>query len=157
MQPSMNLTFVDNSGEKSTVRFPIVDVTTANIETMKAQSFFPIAQSIAKAIADISLCTPIKSQISLDPALYPDTRPESMYAQRELGLLVEMQDVVTSKRSHFTVPGVDWEAIGLPGSDRVDETAAGWTELVTRVELYVQSEDGNAVTVTGGRLVGRNR
>jgi hypothetical protein len=113
MQPSMNLTFEDNSGEKSTVRFPIVDVTTANIETMKAQSFFTTVQTIAKAIADVSLCTPIKSQISLDPALYPDTRPESMYAQRELGLLVELQDEVTAKRSHFTIPGVDWEAVGL--------------------------------------------
>jgi len=155
MQPSMSFTLLDNSRETSTIRIPLVAVTTLNMETMKAQSLPATEQSIAQAIADLTLCTITKTQISLEPAIYAEAVPSDMNAQRELRLMVEMQDNVNGKKSHFTIPGVDWPNIGIATTDLVDTTKAAWIELKTRLELYARSEDGNAITVTGGRLVGR--
>lgn len=155
MQPSMSFTLLDNSNEKSTIHIPLVAVTTLNMETMKAQSLPATEQSIAQAIADLTLCTITKSQVSLEPAVYAETVPSDMSAQRELRLMVQMQDNVNGKKSHFTIPGVDWPSVGITGTDLVDQTNALWVELKTRLELYARSEDGNAITVIGGRLVGR--
>jgi hypothetical protein len=66
-------------------------------------------------------------------------------------------DGVNGRKSHFTVPGPDLDALTIfAGTDLVDlEDASVMADLVTSVEAGALSADGNAVTVTRAVIVGR--
>lgn len=87
-----------------------------------------------------------------------DSRPASALAQREFGLRVFYEDVVTGDKGNFTVPAVDIAVLTIEGGgDKVTLQDAGpMAALVTDVENLVRSKAGNAITVTGAFIVGRN-
>jgi len=86
-----------------------------------------------------------------------DTVPSDNFAQREIGLRVFLTDDVNGRKSHFTIPGPDLEALTiLDGTDFVDLADAGiMATLVAAVEADAQSVDGNAVSVQRAVIVGR--
>lgn len=142
-------TLLDNSGEKTTVSFAILSQTTGT-------DFSSKSQVLEDAFALVTLGT--RSQSTTSRA-YPGSSalPVSVYAQREIKLLVQMQDVVTGKLSSLTIGTFDPTAVTIaPGSDVVDITAGNAATLVSAIEDFVASPAGNTVVVTGMRLVGRN-
>lgn len=153
----VSLTFLDASGEKSTVTYYTAALDAGNIAAIENNADFAVAATLAANIASCSLCTPISSQIADEVAKAAQTPPGSNYAQREIGLLVTYSDTVTGKTYHMTIPGPDWANMGLAGSDQVDPADAAWLAFVADFEAGAVSPDGNAITVAGGRLVGRNR
>lgn len=157
MASKVGLTFLDESGEKSRVEYTIADVGAGNVAGIIDNAQFSTAGSLAALFASLSLCTPIQSEVTASVVKSPQTSPGSNFAQREIGLMVSYTDNVTGKMFRVTIPGPDWANIGLAGSDQVNPEAAQWTAFKTKFEADVKSPDGNAVTISGGRLVGRNR
>lgn len=151
------LSFLDASGETGRVAYSIPDVTAANLAASLDQSVFATAGGLAAAIASLSLCTPVGTELVANNDKLTPTPPGSLYAQREIGLMVSYADNVNAKKYRITIPGPDWANIGLAGSDQIDPNDAAWTAFKTAFETHAVSPDGNAVTVTGGQLVGRNR
>lgn len=153
----VHLTFLDESGEKSSVDYyvPAVDAGTiaAKLDDANPQT----AGSTSILMSGLSLCTCIAESLSAADNKFAQTPPGNLFAQREIGLMVSYTDTVTGKNYRLTIPGPDWANIGLSGTDTVDPNDAEWTAFVAQFELKAVSPDGNAVTVTGGRLVGRNR
>ena len=75
-------------------------------------------------------------------------------AQRELKWLVSFVDAVNGRGGNFTVPTADPAQLGADGEQMA--TGALRTAVVDAVEDYVLSVNGNAVTVTSIKLVGRS-
>jgi len=146
---------LDASGELSRVEL--------NITTLSAGNFAAVTGAVnatgalAGAIEGLTLCTLANCDIVAERVATGDPAPVSMYAQREIGLLVSYQDATTGKKYRMTIPGPDWATIGQAGSDQVNPSVQAWTDFVTAFEANVKSEVGNAVTVMGGWLVGRSR
>lgn len=157
MAGKITLTFLDRSNETSRVEVNVSDGSAANIEDLILQADVNQAGSLAAAIAGMSLCTPIKEQLLAWTALEAQVLPGNVYAQRELAVLMEYTDNVTGEKFHFSIPGPDWTNLAAAGSDLIDTTKVAYTALKTIFESKVKSPNGNAVTMTGGRLVGRNR
>lgn len=154
---TVSITLLDKSKEKSTVQYYTAPLTAGNIASVENNADFGVAATLAARIASLSLMTPISSKISDEVAKAASVLPGNMFAQREIGLQVSYADNVTGENYHLTIPGPDWANLGLNNSDQVDETKAAWTQFKADFEAGAVSKDGNAVTVTGGRLVGRNR
>lgn len=157
MAGKFGFTFLDRSGETSRVDMPCADLTAGNIASQLATILPATAGGLGEAIAAVSLCTPQSVDVVAAKTALSNVVPVSPYAQRELGLMVSYTDNTTHRSYRITIPGPDWANLGQANSDLVDPAAAGWTTLVTALEAHVVSPDGNAITVTGGRLVGRNR
>jgi hypothetical protein len=150
----VTIDFLDNSDEISRCTFDLPMITELNFPSMTAvDGKVPV---LVTAVRLVSLCNPVKETLSQAPVVLAHTIPSSSYAQREMCLLIEMQDTVTFKKFHRTIPGVDWNAIGQLGTDNVNPLALEWIALVAAIEGIVVSPDGNPVNVLGGRRVGRN-
>lgn len=155
MASTVNFTFIDRSGELSTVGMNFPTTTGANIAAQSAS--IVTGGALADAIAALSLCTFGSSALTAAKVDNSSAIPVSAYAQRELGLLVTYADAVTGKKYHVTIPGPDWATLGQSGTDVINPAAAAWTTFCTAFEAAAVSPDGNAVNVVSGRLVGRNR
>lgn len=157
MAGKLGITFLDTSGELSRVDIYTPDVTAGNIAAILDDANPAHAGSLAEAVAALSLCTAHSHDVLAVKAIDSSTPPVSQYAQRELGLMVTYSDNVTGRIYHVTIPGPDWTNLGQAGTDMVLTSAAAWTAFVTLFNSVARSQDGNAVTVMSGRLVGRNR
>jgi len=152
---NLSMTLLDNSREKSIVTFNVTDLNVVNLEGIRGTANPYTVSSLAKAVADVSLCAVIKTQVSAAPLAFVEAYPAEKAAQREMVLVVHMQDTVNFKKSHVSIPGVDWAAIGLAGTDHVDYENSAWIALSNAIELWAQSSDGNDLAVLDGRLAGR--
>jgi len=155
MASKVGYTFLDASGETSRVEMNIATLTAGNFAATTGA--VEAGGALADAIGALSLCALANVDIVADRTATGAEAPTEMYAQREIGLLVSYQDSVTGKKYRITIPGPDWATIGTVGTDKVDAADALWTAFVSAFEANVLSEVGNAVTVMGGWLVGRNR
>lgn len=152
----VGLSFQDYSGEMSRCDF-YMNVAGTDYAGVIAEAAKGTAGSVAAEICGLSDCVCQVSDIQALSTKYGDPAPVVATAQRELGLLVTYTDSVTGKKYRLTIPGPKWATIGQAGTDMVDTADALWTAFVTAFEAHAVSEVGNAVTVTSGRLVGRNR
>lgn len=107
------------------------------------------------AIALVTLLnfTNITASVTLDRT--PATLPSSVYAQRELALRFLYTDTVTNKKYSYTVPAPDTSFIAA-GTDEIPLSNLAIAAFITVVEANCVSPDGNPITHTGVRLVGRN-
>lgn len=154
MPAKYDVTFLDNSGEKSVAGVYIPDITEGNILTvLDGLDGFPDALKLA--ITGVSLCNDVKHQVHLQPKRLVEELPTDSYAQREMALLITMQDETNMKKSTMSIPGVNWDLLGTLGSDQVNPLAPVWVALKLALETYAVSPDGNGITVIGGRRVGR--
>jgi len=157
MTGKIGYTFLDISGETSRVDINVADVTAGNIAATLAAADPTGTGNLGAAIAALSLCQPSSYDVVALKAPGSATAPTSNYAQREIGLMVTYMDSVTNRLYRVTIPGPDWATLGQAGTDSVLTTAAEWTAFVSAFEGIAKSQDGNAVTVVSGHLVGRNR
>lgn len=148
------MSFIDASGETSTVSVNMVDITAANFDTvLDGPSDLPAALQLA--IAGCSMCNDYKSQVQLKPVLSSAALPNDQNAQRENALLVTMEDTVTLKKFTLSIPGPDRTLMGIAGSDMVNPASAQWVALVAALENSARSDIGNTINVVGGRFVSR--
>lgn len=148
---------IDNSGEGASVRFYLPDVTGANYDTITGNSAAQNVGELRLAVAAVSLLN--FTQHTVTTERYPEsgTLPADAFAQRELKLLVQYVDDVTGERGTLTIPGPDLDILAQAGTDVVDHTSnAAAIALTTAIETYAASKDGNAISVIGMRIVGRN-
>lgn len=157
MTGKIGYTFTDISGEKSRVDINVATLTAGNIAATLAAADPGGAGNLGAAIAALSLCQAGSYDVLALQDAGVTTAPTDMYAQREIGLMVKYQDSVNNRLYRVTIPGPNWAVLGLAGTDSVNTAAAQWTAFVTAFEAIAVSQDGNAVTVVGGQLVGRNR
>lgn len=68
-------------------------------------------------------------------------------AQRENKWLVSMVEATTLNPVTFTIPCADLSLLAADG-ENMDSTAPEYAALVSAIEAFVRSNDGNTVTVT---------
>lgn len=150
-----SFTFIDYGDEISStlINLPVLDDT--NIAATQTALL-----ALESAIATLSLCGHIKTTRSG----YIDNNARTglglpATAQREVKFLFVLQDTVTLARSRVEVPGADPTLAGLliaGRGDEIDITQTTVAAFVTALEAVAVSNDGNAVEVVEGFLVGRN-
>jgi hypothetical protein len=145
----------DHSNELSQVQlnFETVVAGGANFDTSMASIV-----AVFDELETVSLCDAAGYGYRQQSVDDPGTTPASNLAQRESGMRVFLVDDVTGKKSSFTVPSPDLANLTIPaGGDLVTLADASiMADLVTAIEANVESEAGNAVTVTRAVIVGRN-
>ncbi len=83
----------------------------------------------------------------------PSTDPA---AQRENKWLVTCAEVGGGGTVQFTIPCPDLTNLLAADGENMDSTAPEYTALVSAIEDFVQSNDGNAVTVTSIKFRARS-
>lgn len=145
----LSITFQDASSE-----FSNVSVYTEQVTALNFAAQVLLQAAIIAAMRNVTLCNPYTSNLQTAWTKYNMGVPASPWAQRELGLQVGLIDTVNQKKSHITIPGVDWNTLHGDG-DWVNYNHASWTALKAAIEAGAVSQDGNPVEVVYGRLVGR--
>lgn len=144
----------DFSDEYSTCSFVVEDVAGdgsnwAALLTAIGSLQTALAAATAGHIAELT--------ITASKELVNDTRPASPWAQREIKWLMRYHDDVTYKKYTKTLPCAALELMSDGGDDEVDIVGiTAWATLVTWFEANMLSQDGNAITVDGVSVVGRN-
>ena len=82
--------------------------------------------------------------------------PSEVTAQREIAIKVTYRDTVTGKVEHLTVPGPVAAVYPPTGTDVIPLSNVAAAAFITVFEANAVSQDGNAIVVTGIRLIGRN-
>ena len=151
MASQVNFTIRDHSDEYSSIGFNIEDVD----ETSWVATNTTIGV-IQAALAALTTGSIARRQLVASNVPVDDTRPANPYAQRETGLRLFYQDDVTSKKYHITVPAPDLTLVASGGTDEVDLSGVAVVNaLVTALEPFMLSPDGNAITFYRGVIVGR--
>lgn len=156
MPASVTMNMIGFSGERSRVTIGLPVLTGANYDDVTGNGATDSVGLLRLAIGAVSLLN--FESLAVAAITHPDAGglPTDPFAQREVGLRVFYTDDVTSKKYHFTIPGPDLDALAQAGTDVVDHTSnATAIALVTALEAEARSPDGNAITVTGMRIVGR--
>lgn len=154
---SVSHTCIDNSGEQSVVTFYLQDVDGNNYDDVVGNGNGDDVGELRQALATITLCNFVRHTVTTE--VYPELGelPSSPWAQRELKLLVQYIDNVTSKRYTVTIPAPNLAILAQPGTDIVDHVSnLVASSFVTNFETHARSQDGNEVTVLGMRIIGRN-
>jgi hypothetical protein len=154
MTMKANYTYRDHGSEIGSLSLYVTDIAAggANYDAQLV-----LIAAIESEIMAITLCTTAGNAITQQLGADSDAVPADAFAQRELGLRVFMVDDVNGRKSHFTIPGPDLDALTIfAGTDLVDlEDASIMADLVVSIEAGAISADGNAVTVTRAVIVGR--
>lgn len=152
MSSISQFTVRDFSDEKSTFRLNVPDVTAANFDaTISAIT------GLNTAVAAVTLGNITAVNLTAETGLAgADIRPSNPFAQRELGARFYYQDNVTGEKFHFTIPCADLSIVGQGGTDAIDLTLSLVAPIKTFFEALVVSQNGNPVTITSARVVGRN-
>lgn len=144
------------SGEGSSVRFYLPDVTSVNYDDVTGNTVGDNVGGLRLALGALTLLNFVRHTVTTEQYADVGSLPSDPYAQREIKLLVSYRDTVTSKLYRLEIPGPDLSAIAQAGTDVVDHTSnVTAAAFVTAFEQYARSVDGNLVTVEGMRIVGR--
>jgi len=151
MPSQVNFSVRDFSDEYSNVQFNIPDVDEVNWVQTNTDIL-----AIRTALAALTIGNIAREQLVGWSQAVNDTRPSDPYAQRETGLRLFYQDDVSQKKYHITIPAPDLSLVAQGGSDDVDLTGITVVNtLVTALEGFMKSPEGNDVTFYRGTIVGR--
>lgn len=145
-----NLTFVDHDGEASTVGVHVPDLTAGNFAAQEG-----LRNAFVAAVEGVSIASRQKTQaiaVETKVAVSFATNP---FAQREMKWLVRATETTSGNAVTFEIPGADLSLLESNGP-RLDPGSAEYAALVSAVEDYVRSNDGDTVTVNEVIFVGRN-
>jgi len=138
----LNLTLVDRDNEASTVSVHATALTAGNFAAEDVK-----ADALIAAIEDVTLMVVTKdSRIAVETKFTP-TLPTDPYAQRGIKWLVRCGDT-SGNPVVFHIPGANLGLAGILSGENMDLASAQGAALVTAIEAYVKSNDGEAVTVT---------
>lgn len=146
---SYTATFVDRDGEKS--------VTGVRNKTFADLAAYESARNdFETSLSAITNGTRYK-RVEARNTLLASQSPPSSNSFREDKWLVRVEDNVTFKRSSFTIPTANASSITfVAGSDKVDLAIGAGATAKANIEAFVESPEGNAITVLSIEYVGRN-
>jgi len=144
-----SLTYVDQSGEKSTTGFQI----TAPVDLTAWPDTDYAALEAAIAGVTNGLLTARRSGETMNVS---NAKVGPAGANREDKILITMQDDTTLVPYSFTLPCRDNTLNPVSGTDYYNLSVTPWSTLKSAVELVWRSPDGNAGTMESAKLVGRN-
>lgn len=146
----------DYSGEYSTLQLTVTEPTEvgANWETIINTE----EATVRAAIQGVTLCNIASHHVRVSSEKPNDAQPASVWAQREMGLRIFYHDDTTGEKFNRTIAGPDLANLTLvSGSDQVQLADGGiMAALVSALETYVESPDGNAIVVDSAWIIGRN-
>ena len=151
-------TYLDNSGEKSTVIIPVEEPSEVELdwETIVNAN----EANVRAAINAVTLATLSTHHVVLSEEEISDVLPASQWAQRELKLRVFYVGDTSGNKRTLSIPAPDLGTLTLQaGSDLVDMTAEPAATLKTQLEANVLLPYGagdEPITVTKMMIVGRN-
>jgi len=144
--------FLDHSNEKSSLKFYLPDVTSANwLATLLSLGDMRNA-IIALTLCSVGATAELVSEVHTDVA----TIPTSPYAQRETRAMFDCADAVTGRRFKIGVPTPDLTKMGLPRTDEINFLDSDVADYVNSLASNAISPEGNAFNVIRGRVEGRN-
>lgn len=145
-----SLTMLDNSREKSTVRFNILDITAGNFDdTVAALS------TLRTAIEGITLGVSQSDRILANDQLLSNTPPSDHGAQRENKWLAVYEDLTTHKLYRNEIPTADFDLLST-GSDKINSFPVGALgTFKTAFEAIIVSPDLNEVALQYLQYVGK--
>lgn len=142
----LNVKFMDYSLERSSARIPIANGT-AEVDR----------DAIIAALVGITIGT--RGEVNFTTVVQDEvdnlTPPASQFAQRESKWLVTYTDDVNGDIGQFEIPTADLLVLA-PGGDVADTGNAQVAAFITALNTHGVSRDGNAITVSSIRHVGRN-
>jgi hypothetical protein len=157
MATDMTLTWVDFSAEKTRTKVYLSDVAAdgSNWAALAAQTTG--AHDVVKAaMAAITRLNHVTTKFSIEVEQSIPSIPADAMAQRELAVRWTYVDNVTGDYGSFHTYG-PIDALLQSGTDTIDIVAnVAAAAFITIVEPILVSRAGNAVTIVGARLVGRN-
>jgi len=116
------------------------------------------AAAIQSAIQGVTFANAVQSRTYSTKTTVTSAAPSSVYAQRELKLLLVLADNVTGRNFTSTIGVIDANVLDTtPGTDVVnlDDSGVG-AALKAAYQAHVKSIEGNACSVLQARIVGRN-
>lgn len=159
-QPYVVHTIKDFSGETAPVKHYLNTITNANYAVVTG-NVTPGVQHVATLRAALGAITEgefVKHSVTSHTQRLNTQTVLSLpaAAQREKKILVLLRDNVNGLRFSFEIAAPDSTLLALPGTDNVNTSIEEWTDFKDWLELRGASPWGNAITVLGGRIVGRN-
>ena len=138
----LNLTLVDRDNEASTISVHATALTAGNFaaEDTKADALIAAIEDVTQMV--VTKDSRIASETKFTPAL-----PTDPFAQRGIKWLVRCGDT-NGNPVTFHIPGANLGGAGLLVGENLDLASAEGAALVTAIEAYVKSNDGEAVVVT---------
>lgn len=137
----LNLTFLDRDNEASTVSMHGTALSAGNFAAEDTK-----ADALIAAIEDVTLMVLSKdSRIAVETKFAPSL-PTGVYAQRGIKWLVRCTDT-NGNPVTFHIPGANLALAGILVGENMDLTSTEGAALVTAIEAYVKSNDGEAVVV----------
>jgi hypothetical protein len=147
----VSLNQIDYSGEATRTKFYGLAIDATNYAAVSAD-----AAEMRLGIEGISLCNETSMTGSVVLHAASGTLPTSLYAQRELAMKVFYVDNVNGRKGDLTIPGPDMTLLTLTKDEVSLTTGTEMIALVAAINGHAFSRDGNAITVTGARIIGRN-
>lgn len=149
-------TVIDKSDEASTVSFNLPDITSLNADDVLGNTVDDAVGGIRLAMAPLILGNYWKHQVNQLVSDEGRTTPANGFAQREFKAIFYGVDNVNGRRLSFEVPTFDAGTFAQDNTDELDLTDVALAAFVTAVQTYAISRDGNAITITRARIVGRS-
>lgn len=151
MAGSFSLTVQDAQGETATTSFKCAGDTAGDVSVPDGQ-----ADTLVTAIAAVIRGARVVDRRAYKTTEYADARPTTdPYAERELKWLVRARDTVSGKPVSLTIPTADLD-LAAPSTGLLDISAGVGANLVSALEAYMLSDDGQAINVESIILVGRS-
>ena len=152
----MPVTFsvVDYSGEPSRTTLYVDDLTNANYDAL----FLAVTGKVTllqAAFEVITGCTLNRTVAGFQADIGTGILPSDESAQREIAVRVSYRDTVTGKSQRMDIPGPISTLYPGQGTDFIPLDNAVAAVFILVFEANAVSMDGNAITVTGLKLVGR--
>lgn len=155
MTSSLTIGYIDNSGEGSSTRFYLPQLTAGNYDAVAGNGVGENVGDLRLAVAAVTLCNFTQHTVVAEQYTEAGDLPASAFAQREFKLLVKMVDTANN-RSTVTIPAPNLDVLAQPGTDIVDHVSnVVAAALAAAIEANAVSPQGNALSVIGMRIVGR--
>lgn len=145
---------IDYSAERSGVTVYLPELDASNYAAL-----FGVGGRAALLQTELEIITGLtRTGTSATVPLAPgsDALPANVNAQREIAVRVSYQDDVTGKKYRFDIPGPVDALYPPQGTDVIPLDNVLAAAFIAVFEAQAVSVDGNAITITGLRLVGRN-
>lgn len=155
MATKLTVNMTDYSGEKTSTHFWLPNILA---DGTNYAAVLTAAQTLANGVLAASDCDGADAFLSVRALDGPGTTPTIVTAQREIGVRVQYTDDVNGRVGSFVVPGpltTFYPPQGVPG-DYIPLSNVIFAAFILVLEANAKSQDGNAITVTEGRLIGRN-
>ena len=155
MATKVSINWIDHSGEKTRTQFYVPAVAGDGANWAALLTSIGLLTAAAEVASD---CGHLNTTLSVETEESNEAAPSTVTAQREIAVKISYTDDVTGDPGSFTLPGPVvglYPPTGVPG-DYIPLDNAVFSVFIAVIEANMKSRAGNAITVTEGRLVGRN-